>query len=54
MRLHKSKEKVNIYDIVDSALSSRNKENYFLKHFKERLAIYLDSGYPIEEKEINL
>ena len=54
MRLHKSKNKVNIWDIVDNLESKRGKENYFLKHFKERLGIYLDSGYPIEEKEINL
>ena len=54
MRLHESKTRVNVYDIVDSAPTKRGKDNYFLKHFKERLSIYLEGGYPLDEKEISI
>ena len=54
MRQHVSKEKSFVYDIIDSAKSKRGKENYLLKHFNERLAVYIEEGYPLEEKEINL
>ena len=52
MRLHSSKEVVTVYDIVDCLIGKRGKENYFYKHFKERLSEYIDAGYPTEE--INL
>ena len=54
MRLHDSKSVVEVFDIIDSAVTPRGKENYFLKHFKERLNEYLESGYPLQEIEINL
>ena len=54
MRQHISKEKSFVYDIIDSAKSKRGKENYLLKHFNERLAVYIEEGYPLEEREINL
>jgi superfamily II DNA or RNA helicase len=58
MRKHSSKEKVEIFDIVDD-LSLKNKrgtkkENFILRHFNERLTEYLDSEYPIKEIEIQL
>ena len=33
------KEQLNVFDIVDD-LSYNNRENYTLKHFKERIEIY--------------
>lgn len=49
MRLHHSKNEVNVYDIVDVLITKRGKENYFYKHYKERLNEYLENGYPIQE-----
>ena len=49
MRLHRSKESVTVYDIVDCMLGKRGKENYFYKHFKERFGEYSEAGYPIDE-----
>lgn len=57
MRKHESKDKINIWDIVDD-LSTKtkrsSKQNFVLKHFNERLVEYLDNEYPIREKEIVL
>ena len=49
MRLHRSKESVTVYDIVDCMFGKRGKENYFYKHFKERFGEYSEAGYPIDE-----
>lgn len=54
MRLHNTKEKVTVYDIVDVMLGKRGKENYFFKHFGERFAEYSEAGYPIEQVELGL
>ena len=54
MRLHSSKESVTVYDIVDCMLGKRGKENYFFRHFKERISEYSDAGYPIEEISLAL
>lgn len=59
MRLHEDKEKVCIYDITDDFSSmtktgKRRNVNYALKHSEERINQYLDNGYPIAEKEIQL
>lgn len=54
MRLHDSKSKVIVYDIVDMMIGSRKKENYSFKHFKERMNEYIDSGYPLKEYKIKL
>ena len=53
MRLHISKEAVYIWDIVDD-ISFNDKDNYMIKHFYERMAIYRESEYPINEQEIYL
>lgn len=61
MRLHDEKEWVKIWDMIDD-MSRRNKDgkviesskNYCLKHSEERMSLYIDNGYPISEKEINL
>ena len=39
MRLYEGKEKVNIIDFVDD-FSWNGKENYLMKHSKERIEIY--------------
>lgn len=56
MRLHKSKDLLNIFDCVDILTSTgrTEKPNYVLKHFYERLAYYLEDEYPVSEKEIYL
>jgi len=58
LRLHDSKVKAHLYDLVDdvSKIGSRggSKENYVLKHFYQRLEYYRDEGYNIKEKEIFL
>jgi len=56
MRLHKSKSLVKIYDVVDILTSNSKNEraNYALKHFYERLSFYMEDGYSVKEKEINL
>jgi len=57
LRLHDSKAKAHLYDIIDdvSKVNPRSvKENYVLKHFFQRLEYYRDEGYNIKEKEIIL
>ena len=54
MRLHLSKEVVTVYDIVDCLIGKRGKENYFFRHFKERLSEYIDAGYPTEEINLSI
>jgi len=57
LRLHDSKAKAHLYDIIDdvSKVNPRSvKENYVLKHFFQRLEYYRDEGYNIKEKEIFL
>jgi superfamily II DNA or RNA helicase len=51
MRLHNSKNKVNIIDIVDDI----DGKNYALQHSEKRLSnVYHFNGYPIDEKELQL
>ena len=52
IRKHKSKEKVRVFDIVDDC-STKSKDNYMVRHFKERLSTYLEEEHPIKEKEID-
>jgi len=51
MRKHSSKDRVQIWDIVDDITRGAT-ENYALLHSYERLEIYREQGYPINEKEI--
>lgn len=61
MRLHSEKEWIKIWDFIDD-MSRRNKDrkiiessrNHCLKHSDERLSLYIDNGYPINNVEINL
>ena len=57
MRLHHSKNNMNLIDICDDLTyktSRSEKKNYVMKHFQARLVEYLEWGYPIVEKEINV
>jgi superfamily II DNA or RNA helicase len=57
LRLHASKNTVNIWDIIDDLtiqMKSTLHKNYFFKHFEERLAEYMDNEYEIDEKVIQL
>jgi len=49
IRKHNSKEKVRIFDIIDDC-SVKTYDNHMMKHFKERLSIYLEEGHIIKEK----
>jgi superfamily II DNA or RNA helicase len=47
LRLHKSKAKAHLYDLIDdvSKINPRSvKENYVLKHFYQRLEYYRDEN----------
>ena len=44
LRKSLNKNKVTIYDLVDD-IKHKNKENYTLKHFKERLKIYVEEKF---------
>jgi len=58
LRLHDSKSKAHIYDLVDiiDKVGKRGgvTQNYVQKHFYQRLEYYREEGYFINEKEINL
>ena len=44
LRVADDKEQLNVFDIVDD-LSYNNRENYTLKHFKERVKIYNEQEF---------
>ena len=51
LRLHKTKNKVIIYDIIDDlSYKSRNgkiKKNYCMQHYDERLEFYKEQNFPV-------
>jgi len=55
MRLHDSKDKAVIYDIVDDLVytsrSGRKYKNYYYEHFLHRLSSYKKYGFPINPPE---
>jgi superfamily II DNA or RNA helicase len=53
MRLHASKEKTNIIDIVDD-FSYEGDKNFLLRHMEKRLEIYETQGFPFKIYEVNL
>lgn len=53
MRLFEGKEKVNIIDFVDD-FSYNNKDNYLLKHSKERIEIYKKEHFDYKVYEVNI
>jgi superfamily II DNA or RNA helicase len=54
LRLHDSKKKAVIWDLVDDFSSKRKTENYALKHFWERLSFYEFQQFDIIETEVQL
>lgn len=53
LRTHICKDKVYLYDFVD-ILKNGARENYMLKHYRERSKFYLEHGYTIIEKQIDV
>jgi superfamily II DNA or RNA helicase len=53
MRLHKDKEKVTIIDFVDD-FSFNGKDNYLMKHCKERIDIYKKEHFEYKIYEIKI
>lgn len=53
LRLHKDKEQATLYDIVDD-LSYNGQDNFTLRHFRERLAIYNAERFPYKIYTVEL
>ena len=53
MRLHDSKERVNIIDFVDDYRYTKGNKNYLYKHGEERLKIYKEQGFPFKKYSVN-
>jgi superfamily II DNA or RNA helicase len=53
MRLHKDKEKVTIVDFVDD-FSFNEKDNYLMKHCKERIEIYKKEHFEYKIYEVKI
>lgn len=53
LRLHKDKDKLNLFDIVDD-LKWKKTKNFALDHFEERLKIYQMEKFEIYIKELQL
>ena len=59
LRLYKGKEVIKIWDITDD-FSSKTKsgkitnENHTLKHFKNRILVYNEEGFPQTETEVQI
>ena len=53
LRKSDTKTKVVVYDIVDD-IKHGNRENYVLKHFKERLKIYIEEQFKFKIYEYDL
>lgn len=57
MRLHSIKDRMNLIDICDDLQYKTPrtvKSNYVYRHFQSRLVEYMEQGYPIVEREINI
>ena len=54
LRLHESKNKALVFDLVDDYTQGRKTENYALKHFYQRSKYYENQGFNIIEKEVTL
>ena len=59
MRRYKGKDKVVIFDIVDDFVykdrtaDKWKKDNYLMKHYKERKKIYQEQGFPLFERKVD-
>lgn len=54
LRKGEGKEFAELFDISDDLRGSKKRHNYTLKHFVERYEMYVQEGYTVEIKEINL
>ena len=54
LRLHSSKTKALVFDLVDDFSQGRKTENYALRHFWYRLSFYEMQGFECIEKEVQL
>ncbi len=55
LRLHKNKDILYVYDLVDNfSYSAAAYENYLLEHYKERLKLYESENFPVEKFDVNL
>ena len=54
LRLHDTKNKAVVWDLIDNFSDGRKTENYALQHFYQRLQFYEYQDFEIHEKEINL
>jgi superfamily II DNA or RNA helicase len=53
LRLHESKDSMTLYDIADN-LSYKSKENHTIKHFVERIKIYVEQKFNYRITKIRL
>lgn len=53
LRKHKDKSKLKIYDIVD-CFKYKSKNNYAIKHYKERERLYVNEQFEIKVHEIKI
>ena len=54
LRTHSTKEEATLYDIADDMRSGRKAMNHTLKHFKERLEMYIQEDFKIKFTELEL
>jgi superfamily II DNA or RNA helicase len=54
LRLHESKTKAIVWDLVDNFSDNRKTENYTLRHFWARLGFYRFQELQVIEKEVQL
>jgi hypothetical protein len=53
LRMGENKSQATLYDIADD-LTHRDKKNYTLGHFQERINIYNEEGFAYEIHNVNL
>jgi superfamily II DNA or RNA helicase len=53
LRLHESKDKFKLFDIVDD-LTWKNKQNYLLQHFTERVSYYAADSFNYKIIRVNI
>jgi len=54
LRKAHDKDKVTVYDIADALYITKNKRNHTMKHFAERLSIYVTEKHPYNIRELTI
>lgn len=54
MRLHETKDRAVVYDIVDNLNTTGADLNYAMKHYEERMEWYIRQGYTYETEVLNI